>query len=283
MSNGYRNGAFALGLITGIGLALNLFLWLDYKAQRQSDQPAYANNDGDSSQIGEFWDWLIGTFISPSDTLAQWIMAAFTIGAVVLVWRTLAVTRKTLLTTQDMAGDAREIGEAQVRSYLFCKSARYERGESDFSVFVEIGNTGQSPAASVQLNGVMTIQDVGGFPEWSRVLSWTQVEAASDWLPPIISGGSASGQLWFSRDSISYEDFDLEGTLAKSTFDDGNEISVSIVVSWEDVFGQGHEFRAELDAAIAPSPNNPDMKREDSGGLDLRMDDTRYRVQKAAT
>ena len=78
MSNGYRDGAFALSLVVGGGLALNLFLWLDYKAKYEGDQPTSDDSGANSSEIGGFWDQLIGTFVSPSDTLAQWVMAIFT-------------------------------------------------------------------------------------------------------------------------------------------------------------------------------------------------------------
>jgi hypothetical protein len=63
-----------------------------------------------SSEIGKLWDRVIETFVSPSDTLAQWIMAVFSVIVVILVW-------KTFFATQDMARDTREIGGAQVRAY----------------------------------------------------------------------------------------------------------------------------------------------------------------------
>lgn len=111
MSNGYKNGAFALGLVTGIGLALNLFLWLDYRATQEAKDNPQTYRDSGNSEIGNVWDWLIGTFISPSDTLAQWIMAIFTIAAVVVVYFTFR-------TTQRMATDAAEFGHSQTRVAL---------------------------------------------------------------------------------------------------------------------------------------------------------------------
>jgi hypothetical protein len=105
MSDGYRNGAFALGLIAGIGLTLNVVVWLDYKANSDGNQPPHAYGDDSRSEVGKIWDWLIGTFISPSDTLAQWIMAVFTIAAVLLVWRTLKAT-------QEMVSDTRVRGHS---------------------------------------------------------------------------------------------------------------------------------------------------------------------------
>lgn len=116
MSNGYRNGAFALGLVTGVGIALNLFLWLEYQDQRTSDQKASTNGEQGGEQVAGWLDRFIGTFVSPSDTLAQWIMAIFTIAVVILVWRT-------LVATQEMARDTREIGRIQNMAYVSIESA----------------------------------------------------------------------------------------------------------------------------------------------------------------
>lgn len=146
MSNGYRDGAFALGLVVGGGLALNLFLWLDYKAKYEGDQPTSGDSGANSSEIGGFWDQLIGTFVSPSDTLAQWIMAIFTVAVVVLVW-------KTLVATQDMATDQRRIGEAQVRAYLSIVefSFSFDETRSHPVIKIKVRNSGQSPARKIEV------------------------------------------------------------------------------------------------------------------------------------
>ncbi|MEJ6398589.1 hypothetical protein [Yoonia sp. 208BN28-4] len=148
MSKGYRDGAFALGIVVGCGIAFNLFLWLDYRAKYKGDQPANGNGDTSSSEIGNYWDRLIGTFVSPSDTLAQWIMAAFTIAVVVLVWRT-------LIATQNIATDTRKIGEAQVRAYMTYDDIEiiWENkinGPPEPNFAVVWRNTGNSPARNVR-------------------------------------------------------------------------------------------------------------------------------------
>lgn len=145
MSNGYRNGAFALGLVTGGGLALNLFLWLEYNAKYKGDPPGNGNGDADGGDIGGYWDRLIGTFISPSDTLAQWIMAVFTIAAVILVWRT-------LVATQSIATDTREIGQIQVRAYISIESVAIKptrNSDGKIQADMVLKNFGQSPARNV--------------------------------------------------------------------------------------------------------------------------------------
>jgi len=156
MSNGYRNGAFALGLVTGIGLALNLFLWLDYRAEKEAYQETKTNNEGYNTEIGNLWDGFIGTFVSPSDTLAQWIMATFTIAVVVLVWRTLIATQIMAAQTQAMARDTREIGEAQVRAYITIDSVSLEADPDQHRIFwnikVKVRNSGQSPARLITVS-----------------------------------------------------------------------------------------------------------------------------------
>lgn len=92
MSDGYRNGAFAFGLIVGGGIALNLFLWLDYRANKVASVDSSASKN---SQLGNHWDGLIGTFVRPNDTLAQWFMVLFTIIATVVLVLTLRSANKT--------------------------------------------------------------------------------------------------------------------------------------------------------------------------------------------
>lgn len=165
MSKSYRNGAFALGLVTGGGIALNLFLWLDYKAQNKSDAYPQNNSNANGNEVGSLWDRFIGTFVSPSDTLAQWIMAIFTIAVVVLVYRT-------LVTTQKMAADTREIGEAQVMAHLVPISISAglttfnSVGVEEYSLGIrlDITNVGSTPAYRVSARGA--INKIKADTEW---------------------------------------------------------------------------------------------------------------------
>lgn len=95
MSDGYRNGAFALGIVVGGGITLNLFLWLDYRAHHANEAKTGTGYNQHYSEIGRYWDWLLGTFVSPSDTLAQWIMAIFTIAATIVLLFTLRSANNT--------------------------------------------------------------------------------------------------------------------------------------------------------------------------------------------
>jgi len=152
MSDGYRNGAFALGLVTGLGLTLNLVLWLDLGTQQPRNQATNTDSDEGYSQIGQGWDWLIGTFVSPSDTLAQWIMAVFTIAVVILVWRTLVATQQMASDTRIMAIDARRIGEVQTRAYVSVEAAFGKQipDHSGTRIVVTIRNSGNTPALGME-------------------------------------------------------------------------------------------------------------------------------------
>ncbi len=118
MSNGYRNGAFALGLVTGGGIVLNLVLWSAYRSNEAREAVAQNPENYEGHPWVRFWDWLATTFFTPSDTIAQWAMALLSLAAVYLLWETLKASRKTLLATQGMARDTREIGEAQILAHI---------------------------------------------------------------------------------------------------------------------------------------------------------------------
>lgn len=161
MSNGYRNGAFALGLVVGGGLVINLFLWSAYYANKPgkppSQNPEHAQNNSD---VAGSWDWFFTTFINPTDTIAQWAMAILSLAAVYLLRETLKASRKTLKATQKMAGDTREIGEAQVRAYVNVERAEV-RGFSPnekIGFYYEFKNTGSTPAKRFEIRSICGFQ-----------------------------------------------------------------------------------------------------------------------------
>lgn len=163
MSDGYRNGAFALGLVTGIGLVLNLILWLGYLAQdkvtpqdaeNQSDQ-----NDGETS----FWWWRwTGDLVSSSDTLAQWIMAAVTIVATVVLLLTLRSANKTnaaAVIATEATLEANEIMRREQRPWLKISvgldgGLRKKDDEVRAAIIVIIENIGPMPAVYSKLLSV---------------------------------------------------------------------------------------------------------------------------------
>lgn len=170
MSKGYRDGAFALGLVVGGGIVLNLFLWSAYRANKNREIPPNLTGFEDSPMV-RYWDWFIESFMNPYDTIAQWAMAVLSLVAVYLLWETLKAGRQTLNATRDMAADTRKIGEAQVEAHLMpvdlkvrvfttetkSKVTRYFL--SDFSV----KNVGTTPSYRVSVAG---ISEGFGKKEW---------------------------------------------------------------------------------------------------------------------
>ena len=123
MSNGYRNGAFALGLTIGASVVLLIFLFgqkvydVAKCYQTKECERSATKYEGQDFPSSWWWDWT-GRLVTSDDTLAQWIMSFFTIAAVLLVWRTLKATQDMAIETQRMARDAREIGDAQTRAWI---------------------------------------------------------------------------------------------------------------------------------------------------------------------
>lgn len=156
MSEGYRNGAFALGLVVGGGIVINLFLWTAYLANKKSEPQPETNEEASREPIAGFWDWLISTFFDPKDTIAQWAMAVLSLAAVYLLKETLKASRRTLRATQKIAEDTREIGEAQVRAYVNVEKAEV-RGlapNERLGFYCEFKNKGTTPAKYLKIISV---------------------------------------------------------------------------------------------------------------------------------
>lgn len=167
MSDGYRNRAFALGLVVGGGIALNLFLWLDYRARREIEGDPKAQHDSEYSQVGSAWDGLIGTFVSPSDTLAQWVMAFFTIAATGVLILTLRSANKTNLAAvqaSTAALEANVIMRHEQRPWLVMRmvyaeympsvSINGDAAEAAIRLDISFENCGRTPAVRVAMGSV---------------------------------------------------------------------------------------------------------------------------------
>lgn len=149
MSDCYRNGAFALGVVVGGGITLNLFLWLDYLSLQKHDPATGADEQSNLSVIGSAWDRSLEAFVTPADTLAQWIVTLLTFAAVILVWRTLVATREMVTETRRMASDTRKFGDAQVKSSIDAVQAAQEANEVASKQFY----SGFKPWITVELSG----------------------------------------------------------------------------------------------------------------------------------
>lgn len=160
MSDGYRNGAFALGLAVGGGLAINLFLWFDYQQRKVCESDSENCQQQDYSEVGRYWDGLFGTFVSPSDTLAQWIMALFTIaatGVLILTLRSANRTNKAAVSASEAALKANEIMRAEQRPWVKIELALIDHVTFDgeavrVAVRWKITNIGSYPADTINVH-----------------------------------------------------------------------------------------------------------------------------------
>lgn len=109
----WRNG-FAVGITVGLFVTAFVFLfghalydWAKCEQTAECYRHA-AKYDGKDFPSSWWWKWT-GNLVSSSDTLANWIIALFTIAVTLLVWRT-------LVATQDMASQTRELIAAEGRA-----------------------------------------------------------------------------------------------------------------------------------------------------------------------
>ncbi|MDF1717439.1 MAG: hypothetical protein P1U75_12320 [Antarcticimicrobium sp.] len=142
--------------------------------------------------------------------------------AVILVWRTLDVTRETLIATQDMARDTREIGEAQVRAYLTARQVQVacDAQHSCLSFRCNVSNHGQSPAV-----GAFALIEVTLFVNDTRVVFRMFHEIG------ILPVGENKGELCGYVDS----------NISPDLFQTSGACHVQIRVIAKDVFGKDIE------------------------------------------
>lgn len=228
-----------------------------------------------------------GNHLILGDGWAQWAMALTGLLALILsawaVWllkRTLDATRAAVKSADDAVEVTRELGEAQIRAYLSCRSAKYKFDKNGVFASVEIANTGQSPASAVSIAGTVSIYVVGGRPAMPRVLEWWSSSENEVRSQPIVSGGTTTEDLpFFWEIDFKSEEIGDDAEFTNHVVAEGNEIRFDLVIKWSDVFSKQHEFTVELYAVTGPSPYSPRKGRSKAGRLDFRMEDARHRVR----
>jgi hypothetical protein len=270
MSNNYRNGAFALGLVVGGGITLNLFLWLDYRTQHQAYLAANTQDKSNYSQVGIFWDGLIGTFVSPSDTLAQWIMAVFTIAATIVLVFTLRSTNKTNLaaikasnaafeSNQIMLKEQRPWIEASVRP---CGKIVYNTtSKSVVAPFhVTLRNRGKSPALDVTMEGKIKIIRREKFDGGIRFR-----EEINNIAPVVVDEALATrkryvGHVIFPDGELTYRQRNLHAKLDGEMLADDEEFELIAVVAIVYSTGGAQVGGAIFNSLLSHKTDNPAKK-----------------------
>lgn len=214
------------------------------------------DNDDDqpvqSDQGDAIFDWL--AYATPSDTLAQWVMALFTVisalasvAAVYLVYRTLLttgkmlgeakVTAKAAIAAGEAAGAAveradvankisRDIGIRQLRAYVNYSTATIH----NFSlrqvpiVRLQARNTGQTPAFALRMRTRMIIG-----PEIDKMrFSFKTLDATDESVATISANLPINTELRFCYPLM---DDDIETILTGGVF-----VAVGILITYFDIF-----------------------------------------------
>lgn len=175
----------ALGLVVGVGLALLILVWALPEFRSPTLARQHYENWHATAQIAQnveldgshFWVRELHGWVYSEDTIAQWLMAVFSIiatgtsiWAVLLLRGTLAATREAnanaadgVAAARDAVSEATRIGEAQVRSYLQIVEGHLALvpaalGITDQQVrpvvTIRVKNYGQSPARWFQWSAI---------------------------------------------------------------------------------------------------------------------------------
>lgn len=163
MSNGYRDGAFAVGLIIGVASTLIIVVYGEALYQLikcisgSEDYCRYAPHEGQREP--EWWYWA-RWFFKAEDTVAQWFMAIFTVVATVILLFTLNAanqTNRAAIGAAQAAQDANELIRNEQRPWLkvsLAPMSGFKIIEGDLRAIVDLKaeNIGKSPAVDVQFH-----------------------------------------------------------------------------------------------------------------------------------
>lgn len=125
-----------------------------YKATNQQNE-YQARNSEETYNQNNLNQGYIAPFVSSEDTLAQWIMAIFTIVMAVTaalgawwVRGTLITTREAVRAADDAVAETRRIGQAQTRAYISVCGVEIEKftPQKKTCLIVVVQNLGQTPA-----------------------------------------------------------------------------------------------------------------------------------------
>lgn len=153
-----------LGLVLGGGITVVVLVYggfiLDFlNCFSFQNCESFASGEFKSNDV-VWWMWA-KRFFSYEDSLAVWLAAIFTGLNVMFLWRTLKETRRTTMAT-------REIGEAEVRAYLYVDTINVTFDKEVIKGEVLIANSGNSPAFEIEACNVWASSHEDGFlEEWN--------------------------------------------------------------------------------------------------------------------
>lgn|GEM_PF-1294496 len=203
--------------------------------------------------------------------LAAWVVGLLsllvTAFGVRYVYLTLLATKDMLLATQDMAGDARKIGEAQTRCYIFAEKAEiYWRGDGTPAFRVYLSNSGGTPAKRSWFPGEVELVPANSkrtvdMPEQRTIKPINSIGTGVSDAPVTIHNRTDVEREKIIIDAVKF----MKTSLVQHTlFLRG---SISYITIFDEIFVTDYEFyvtkienltpgRAQKMAAVAPNQSN---------------------------
>lgn len=231
----------------------------DLIAQQGMNAATQAMNEATQKMVGlsKLQTWLVGV-------------------GTVLLFLTLGLTWQANRAAQAAVDVTRQVGEAQVRAYLYCESARYEFSKDYVAAYLCIKNAGQSPANEVEIIGDVALHDVVGTKDNQRVVDHIVSSVTQNNAPHVSANGSIDEPIIFFWDT----NFPArKNTGLPSEADDprkfGNEVTFDLTIKWTDVFGNSFDVFVALWGVIDASPKAPKKKRSKTGKLSFMMADAK--------
>jgi len=166
------------------------------------------------------WTWWL--------LVASWLGLGITLAGVIYVALTLQATRDAVAAANRTADEAKRIGEAQVRAYLSCVSARFKIDRHCLYIFINLRNYGQSPSFGCEVNGELRVWHYVRIGQ--RKFDVDSSKCLFEGIGPMISAG-AEGEAVVVISNVEIGDEYHDGILANTM-----NIIIGGTIKWADVF-----------------------------------------------
>ncbi|QMU57899.1 MAG: hypothetical protein GKR98_06620 [Boseongicola sp.] len=174
----WRNG-LATGLTIGIIGILAVGVVVGQVPDGMPSDAAGGDKSGINSPADHRW-WLIPRVLYMEDTAAQWVMMIATIVAAYLLLRT-------LWATQEMAKEAKRIGEAQTRAYVDVIKVVLYLDQTVPDIIITVKNSGVGPAKWFELSVETDVQETLNDGSLAEIVSKSPEKMPARW--PGLGGG----------------------------------------------------------------------------------------------
>lgn len=167
------------------------------------------------------------------NSMTDWLMVGLTALATLLVWRTVIYTKgvldeakKATTAANRTVDETRRIGEAQVRAYLSITRAKCTIGEGKIEIPFRIKNNGQSPAHQIKICAKLCTSNSLN----QNGCNWGEHNdvGAAQLVAP--NSEEQTAVVWYIDK--------FKGDHAKAIENSHSAITISVYITWLDVFGK---------------------------------------------